>query len=255
MRTPRVRFDGEGARGRLAAAFWAAVAISLLANFVPFGRYLLYPFALLATWAHEMGHGLTAIVMGGSFEKLELYQDLGGVAFHSGRLGRIGSALVSAGGLLGPALAGGAVVVLGSRPRMAPAVTGALGAALLLSLLWVRNPFGVAAVLALGLGAAGLALKGGEVPRLVVTQLVGIQLCLGSLSDFDYMFTRSFQRDGATMTSDTQHMAEQLWLPYWVWGALIALLSLTILAAAFYLAWVRGRRQGPPPGKLDPLGM
>ena len=41
------------------------------------------------------------------------------------------------------------------------------------------------------------------------------------------------------MISDTQAIAQQLLLPYWVWGALIAAASLLILAVSFWLAWVR----------------
>ena len=36
------------------------------------GRFILYPFTILGTWFHEMGHGVTAMLMGGSFEQLEI---------------------------------------------------------------------------------------------------------------------------------------------------------------------------------------
>lgn len=226
-------------RDRLMFAFLGAVALSIGLNFVPFGRHALYPFALMATWAHEMGHGLTALLVGGSFEHLELYSNLGGVAF-TWRPDGLRAAAVSAGGLLGPAVLGGFVVVLGARQATARRVLAVLGVALALSLLlWVRNLFGMLGVGLLAAGTLALARWGGEAPRLVVTQLVGIQLCLGSLSSFDYMFTREFQRGGTTMASDTQAIAQQLLLPYWVWGALIAAASLLILAVAFWLAWVR----------------
>lgn len=227
---------------RLLVAFLGAVALSIGLTFVPFGRYALYPFALLATWAHEMGHGLTALVVGGTFEHLELYADLGGVAF-TRRPDGLGAAAVSAGGLLGPALLGGLVVVLGAREVTARRILVVLGGALAVSLVvWVRNPFGMVGVALLAAGVLALARWGGEVPRRVATQLVGIQLCLGSLGSFDYMFTRQFERGGEVMVSDTQAIAQQLLLPYWVWGALIAAASLAILAGAFWVAWVRPAR-------------
>ncbi|MCO5168786.1 MAG: M50 family metallopeptidase [Planctomycetes bacterium] len=229
-------------QARLAAAFFGAAALSIALAVVPYGRYALYPFALLATWAHEMGHGLAALLVGGSFSHLELYPDLGGVAYsrHGGGLRGV---VVSAGGLLGPALLGGLVVVLGARQATARRVLLGLGLALVASLvLWVRNPFGMVSVAALAAATLALARWGAETPRLVVTQLIGIQLCLGSLASFDYMFTKGFERGGKLMASDTQAIAEVLLLPYWVWGALIAGLSLLILAGAFWLAWVRPSR-------------
>src|SRR5690606_10762610 len=115
------------------------------------------------------------------------------------------SVATAAGGLLGPAVLGGLVVVLGAREATARRVLAALGAALVVSLaLWVRNPFGMLSVALLAAGVIALVRWGGDGPRLVVTQLVGIQLCLGSLSSFDYMFTREFERAGKVMVSDTQ---------------------------------------------------
>ncbi|MBX3467884.1 MAG: M50 family metallopeptidase [Planctomycetes bacterium] len=235
--------DQQPPRARLAATFWGAAALSIVLAVVPYGRYALYPFALLATWAHEMGHGLAALLVGGAFEHLELYPDLGGVAF-SRHAGGLRGPIVSAGGLLGPALLGGLIIVLGSRQATARRVLLVLGLALAGSLaLWVRNLFGAVAVGALAAGLLAAARWGGETPRLVVTQFIGIQLCLGSLASFDYMFTRGFERGGKTMASDTQAIAEVLILPYWFWGALIAALSLAILAASFWAAWIKPARK------------
>lgn len=39
------------------------------------GSVLLFPFTLLATWFHEMGHGLAAIMLGGEFDRLVIFAD------------------------------------------------------------------------------------------------------------------------------------------------------------------------------------
>lgn len=212
--------------------------MSIALTLIPYGRYGLYPFALLATWAHEMGHGLTALLSGGTFDKLVLYQNLGGTAFSASP--GWAQPLVSAGGLLGPAIAGGFVIVLSARPRTARWVLGGLAIALLLSLVfWIRNLFGLASIAGVAVVLGALALKGPTMVRVFLAQMIGIQLCLGSISSFDYMFTKEFVRDGKTISSDTQAIASVLLLPYWFWGTLIAALSLLILTVAFYLAWVR----------------
>ena len=45
--------------GRLVVAGLVVTMLPAL----PFGSYLIYPFAILTTWFHEMGHGLTALLM------------------------------------------------------------------------------------------------------------------------------------------------------------------------------------------------
>lgn len=229
-------------RRALAVSFWLAVALSAALPFFRLGRYVLYPFAWIATWAHELGHGLTALALGGDFESLKIFTDLGGVAFTRPPANGIAPALVAAGGLLGPALVGGGVVVLGARSKTARFVLTMLALALALStLLWIRNVEGFAGTAILAVALLALAALGAETPRLLVTQLVGIQLCLASVGSLDYMFTREFSRDGVMVPSDTELIARQWLLPYWVWGALIAAGSFLILALAFRRAWLRGR--------------
>ena len=234
-------------RRHLAATFWSAAALSAALPFVPYGRRLLYPFAWITTWAHEMGHGLTALLMGGRFHSLELYADLGGQALTAVPDNGLAPAAVAAGGLLGPAVAGGLVIWLGARAASARWVLGLLATLLVASaLLWVRSGLGFFVTLAFGLVFGALAVvlggKAGELTRLVITQLVGIQLCLGSLASLDYMFTKEFPRGGLMIPSDTELIARQLWLPYWFWGALIALVSFAILLFAFHRAWLRGAK-------------
>lgn len=233
-------------RKRLRSYFLAAAALSLVLHLVqPWGRYALYPFALLSTWAHEMGHGLSALVLGGVFDHLELRPDLGGTAYHS--ISGLARPLVAMAGLLGPAIVGGGIIVLGSRSeKTARGALFALAVCVLLSaLVWVRpiDSFGFPAALVLGGLLLGAALSKKPALELFLVQLVGIQLCLGSLADFDYMFSSGFVREGQAMQSDTATMAEHWFLPYWVWGAFVAALSLAILGAAFWIAWIRPEKK------------
>ncbi|MEM9301621.1 MAG: M50 family metallopeptidase [Pseudomonadota bacterium] len=227
-------------RDKIILAFWAAVAVNLALAFVPHGDMVLYPFALLSTWAHEMGHGVTAIFVGGEFRKMELYRNLGGVAFSTRPDNVVAPVMISAGGLLGPAIAGGFIIVLGSNAKVGRWVLEVLGVLLIVSaLIWIRNPFGLGSIVTLGAVLFLIGYFASDLIELCIVQFIGIRLCLESLSDVDYMFTKQFERDGQIMLSDTQKIAEHLLLPYWVWGAIIAVLSVVILAVAFYLAWMR----------------
>jgi hypothetical protein len=229
----------ELSEGQLIRVFWAAVVLSLVLPRLPYGRLALYPFALLATWAHEMGHGVTALAVGGSFRRLEIHRNLDGLAWSSG-VGPLRRAIVAAGGLLAPAVAGGLVIVLGSQESTAPWILAGLAVAVLASVvLFVRNAFGWIALALTGLVLIPAAWWAPEMVRIFVAQLVGIQFCVASWGSLDYMFTKNFRRNDGTLTdSDTQTIANVLLLPYWFWGAIIAALSLLILAGSFYLAWI-----------------
>ena len=92
---------------------WSIFIIAFIVFFIwqtPSLGSFRYPFMLLGTWFHEMGHGLTAILVGGDFKYLEIYQNGGGVAYSTvtNKIFSIptASALTAAGGLLGPAFAG-----------------------------------------------------------------------------------------------------------------------------------------------------
>ena len=226
-------------RGRLQLLFVVAVAASLVLLRIPYGPLVLYPFAFLGTWAHEMGHGLTSLLTGGGFERLEVYSDLGGVAFVRPSNG-LAAALVAAGGLLGPAILGGLIIMFSARRTTAPYILAALGGVALLSVLaFVRNGFGIVMTAAIGVALVLIARFGPELVRIGVAQFVGIQLALASWTGSDYLFTQNFERDGQTLDSDTQNIADELFAPFWFWGGLIFAISLLILAAAFYLGWIR----------------
>lgn len=179
------------------------------------------------------------MLAGGRFRRLEVHRNLDGLAFSSG-LGRLGRAVVAAGGLLAPAAVGGLFIVLGSRQSTAPWILAGLALAILASVvLFVRNAFGSIALGLTGLALVPIALRAPELARIFVAQLIGIQFCVASWGSLNYMFTKNFHRSDGTLTdSDTQTIANVLILPYWFWGGVIAGLSLLILAGSFYLAWI-----------------
>lgn len=218
----------------------SGAAIALIWQ-LPYGRQLLYPLSLLATYAHEMGHGLTALASGASFEHLLLHADGSGLAVWHGQPGRVASALIAAGGLLGPTLAGITLLRLSRAPSRARAVLALLAVAISVSvLLWARNGFGVVFLLAL---AAALALAARLLPEALAAFLLHVMaltLCLSWFSDLGYMFSAQARVDGAVHASDSAAIAEALGGPYWFWGGAVALLSLAV--ALLGIVWVSRRR-------------
>lgn len=198
---------------------------------VPYGRQILYPLTLLATFAHEMGHGFTALLTGAQFEHLLLNADGSGVAVWRGNPGRLSTALIAAGGLVGPSMAGIALLLLSGAQRFARAMLAAIAALMVISvLLWVRNTFGVVFLL----GTAALLMLGAKVlPEAVasfVLHLMAATLCLSWFTDLNYMFSAQAMVNGVANPSDSAVIAQALWLPYWFWGGVIAAFSLALVA-------------------------
>ncbi|NET01877.1 MAG: M50 family metallopeptidase [Sphaerospermopsis sp. SIO1G1] len=214
----------------------AAIATAVLWQF-PAGDYILYPFTILATWFHEMGHGLMALMLGGDFKKLLIFSNGSGVASYNMRssLGSLGPALVAAAGPMGPPIAGAALILASRSFKTASLSLKILGCFLLFStLVWVRSGFGLIAVPLLGIGILALALK---TPRWVqgfAVQFLGVQACVSTYHQLNYLFSYSA---GSLGLSDTAQMQKYLLLPYWFWGALMAILSLVILVQSLRVAY------------------
>jgi Peptidase M50B-like len=214
----------------------AAIATAVLWQ-VPGGDYILYPFTILATWFHEMGHGLMAMLLGGQFDKLEIFGNGAGVA--SFRMpsswGAIGPALVAAAGPMGPPIAGSALILASRSFKIGSLSLKILGGFLLLStLIWVRSPFGLVAIPLLGLLILTIAFKTPQKLQGFAIQFLGVQACVSTYHQLDYLFSYSA---GPLGLSDTAQIQQRLFLPYWFWGGLMALASILILVQSLRVAY------------------
>jgi len=208
-----------------------AIAVTIILYVIPYGRTIAWPLVLVSTLAHELAHGLMAVVLGGRFEALRLNGDASGVALWSGQFGRLARAAVAGAGLIGPAAAAFLLLAAGRRERFARGLLGALGAFLcLVSLLLVRSAFGFGFTLLLGAALMFIAIRfpRASQPTLI---LLAVQLALSVFSRSDYLFTPMVLTAGGPMPSDVGAMADALVLPYWVWGIVCGALSLALLGA------------------------
>ncbi|MBI4425162.1 MAG: M50 family metallopeptidase [Elusimicrobia bacterium] len=220
------------AAGALTVALWR----------VPHGRTALWPFSLLATWFHEMGHGLTALALGGRFEKLLLYADGSGLAVSGAPrwLGSLGSAAVAAGGPLGPAAAGALLIVASRRFSTARAGLWLLGLALIGSgLAWTRSVFGFGFTLAAGALVLLTAARAGRETHGFAAQFLGVQACLSAFQELDYMFSASATVGGRPMASDSARIAELIGGAYFIWGGAMAVTAVALLGLSLRFAYRR----------------
>lgn len=203
------------------------------------GRLVLYPFTVLGTWFHEMGHGLMALILGGRFERLEIFANGSGLAYWSGPLfiPRIGEALVAMAGPIGPTIAGSIFLVSSANEKWSKIILWIFSIILVISgIYWVRSVAGIAIVLAFGLITILVNLKAGTKFKQFYLIFLGIQACLSVYLSIDYLLMSQANVDGELQMSDTGVMELYLLLPHWLWGAIIIFLSVITIWKSLYYA-------------------
>ncbi|OSM07157.1 hypothetical protein MAIT1_03924 [Magnetofaba australis IT-1] len=113
--------------------------LALLAFIVRQIPIVSYPFSLMETYFHEMGHGLATLLTGGSITRIELNLNDSGMAYHRGGIGFI----VTFCGYFGAALWGTMIYMVASSSSKTSARTMASLLALFVgatTVLYMRDP-------------------------------------------------------------------------------------------------------------------
>ncbi len=233
------------ARRRTKAALIWSIVLTLVLYVVPFGQLIGYPLVLLSTLVHEVGHGLTAIVVGGRFERFVMFADASGMAYSSRIEPGWPQALVAAGGLVGPSLMAAVAFIAARRTSWSRAFLVAMSVAgVALLVMVVRNPFGIvfAGVLVALFGWLGLRTSAATVQ--IATVFMAVQLSLSVFSRGDYLFMKEAHTGAGLAPSDVSHMATALGGPYWAWGLACGAFSIVVLAAGVW-AFMRALSHDP----------
>ena len=107
---------------------------------IPQAHSLAFPLILLSTVAHELGHGVAALLVGGNFHSFHMFSDGSGYAQISGEFGGLSKAIVAAGGLVGPAIAAAFCFIGSINASLARIFVSIIGVALVvIEFLYVRN--------------------------------------------------------------------------------------------------------------------
>jgi hypothetical protein len=219
-----------------------SVAITAALYLVPyvFSNFPLIwvPLIWLSTLVHELGHGFTAALLGGNFDRFVMHADASGAAQWSApaSFGPIRQAMVAAGGLVGPAIIAAIAFMLARDSKTAKYTLLAATFALpVIAIMVVRNGFGWGFVMALALILGVLATrKRPEVAQLGLVFLA-TQLAMSVFSRGDYLFMEYAQTADGRMPSDVAQMADALVGPYWLWGAMCGLFSLAVLGVGLWV--------------------
>ncbi len=241
-----------GSQGEAIGRLVVAGLVVLMLPALPFGDLLAYPFFILTTWFHEMGHGLTVLVLGQDFQQLVIFPDGSGFAEYQvrGSAPRAVQAAIAAGGPLAPSLAGAGLIVASAHPRSWKPVLWLAAAAILLSVaIWVRSTTGWWALSVAAAAIALVAWRGSAGWARFTLQFLGVMGAMSAFGAWRYLLTEQVVIDGQAVLSDTGAMAAVLGLPYWFWGGTLLLLAGGVVGAALRYALAE-KRLRPPPRKL-----
>ena len=220
-----------------------ALLASLLLWNLPFGGVLLYPFKLLATWLHELSHGLAMMITGAGFDHVLIYRDTSGLAYGQAEAGDIGKAVIAAAGYMGTPLWGAVLLVITPNARMARWALLALAALLLGTAATVidspdGDTFGPWAIGAIGTVCAVAALATPARWRLAIAHFLAAQSCINALLDIRVLLRPSQVVGGQIAgASDAHNMAAATFgttatWAVWTWAIVWLLWSLVVLYLA-----------------------
>jgi hypothetical protein len=208
---------------------------------------MLYPLTLFTTWVHEMGHGIAALLVGGTFTRIEITPRGGGSSFANAPAG-LPDAVVCAGGLLAPALLGAVILGAVHSPRRARILLGVLAAVIVGSLLlYVRSTTGYLAlpVVAALLGwAAWRGFAARPERRVLLAQFLAVILTTDTVGRMVHYCSVATLKTGET--SDVGLIAKNVGGSYRMWGLVITAVALGLLATGIAVAIRRSRRARLP---------
>jgi hypothetical protein len=232
-----------------------ALLVSLLLWNLPFGGVLLYPFKLLATWLHELSHGLAMIITGAGFDHIVIYRDTSGLAYAYTSVGSFGTAIIAAAGYMGTPLWGAALLVVTPDASAARKALLVLAGLLVLTTILVIAPsptgdtFGQWATPAIGTGIALCALVLPDRWRVLGAHFIAAQACVNALLDIRVLLRPSQVVDGKTAgMSDAHNMAlhtfgtTETWA-VWTWALIWLAWSLAVLYFALRISGSRATKR------------
>jgi hypothetical protein len=234
---------------------------SLLLWNLPFGGVLLYPFKLLATWMHELSHGIAMLVTGAGFDHILIYRDTSGLAYARSSVGMFATAIIAAAGYMGTPVWGAVLLVTTHDARTARRALLVLAVLLVATAMFVVAPTKEEG----GFGPWATGLMGGVVfacaivlparVRLFGAHFVAAQACCNALLDIRVLMRPSQVVGGQVAGgSDAHNMAiatfgtSAAWA-VWTWAIIWLAWSLAVLFVALRISGSRAARSAARDGR------
>ena len=195
---------------------------------IPIVSHAIYPLKIFVVFMHELSHGLMAIATGGQIKEIVVVSQQGGHAITIG--GSEFWTLMA--GYLGSLAWGGLILVLAARTHLDKLLSTLIGIGMVLvSIRYVRNPFGLMFGIAFGglLVIVGLLLS--EAVNDLILRVIGLTSCLYAILDIKSdVLDRSHLRSDARMLSELTSISTLTWGILWILIAIIGTLFFLYLA-------------------------
>jgi hypothetical protein len=216
----------ERARSKL--RFLLGFTLFFAALWLLWNTVLVYPLKIFVVLLHETSHAMAAVATGGSIQRITLDPLQGGACYCPG-----GNAFLTlSAGYLGSLLWGGLMISVARSKRVRADMVNSLVGGLVvgLTILYVRNGFGVAFGIAFGVAmiAASRKLSASLNRSLLLT--LGLTSALYAILDI-----KSDVIDRPDLESDAHMLAELTGIPTVAWGVL------WITAALAFSFWLLRR--------------
>jgi hypothetical protein len=189
---------------------------------------LVYPLKIFVVLLHEVSHAVAAVATGGSIQRIVLDPMQGGACYCPG-----GSAFLTlSAGYLGSLLWGGLMISAARSKRVKTSlVNGIIGGLVIgLTLLYVRNGFGIAFGIAFGLAMIAASRKLSATLNRSLLLTLGLTSALYAILDI-----KSDVLDRPELPSDARMLAEVTGVPTVAWGVI------WIAAAVAFSFWLLRR--------------
>jgi hypothetical protein len=219
-----------------------AALTALIITLVPIINLLNYPFRLLLTIVHELGHGIAAILTGGDFHNFVISPNGAGLAYTSGGWR---FAVIPA-GYLGVAIFAALLIMLGHSHRWSRLALGLIGGLMLLMSCWYGRPaepsFGavlgsfltVSTGILLGGVFVRVALKATAATIIFFTHLIAIKAGFTAFSDILGVVGLNLS---TTHPNDALSMAQLTGIPAVIWALVWIVMAFIIIGLAIKTTW------------------
>jgi hypothetical protein len=238
------------------------LALALIASLVlwnlPFGGLVLYPFKILATWLHEMSHGVVMIATGAELDRVVIYRDTSGLSYAVYAVSAPGTAAIATAGYMGTALWGAVLLVATPTAKTARWALIAIAVLMMVTVVFAIVPtpeegrFGQWAIASIAIALAVCALVLPPRWRVFVAHFIAAQSCINALLDIRVLLRPMQAVNGMlTGTSDATAMADNTFntrhpWAVWFWAIVWLAWSLAVLFVALRVSGWRAARSAAP---------
>jgi hypothetical protein len=206
------------------------LAVLAIAAVLSIPRATWQVFGLFTTLVHELGHAVAAILTGRVVHGIRIRRNHSGEAVSSGR-GGFGSVVSGMLGYPAPAIVGAVQLWCVFNGYTAAALFGG-GVVLVLTILVIRNLFGVLVVLASAAVSVLLWLFATPQQQGYALLVLGVVLLVGAVRGLGTVIAVHVRRRGQLRTSDAYLLYLRTKVPSVIWLAAFAVLILGCVALA-----------------------